>query len=231
MSARYAIYFAPEAGSPWWQFGAHWLGRDEGKGLTLRQPALTQLKPDALHSMTSSPRRYGFHATLKAPFGLATGCTVVQLQSRLRTLARTLRPLALGPLQATTLGDFVALAPVQPPEGLMQLAAACVRDLDGLRRPLDADDLTRRKPEEMDPRALELLHQYGYPHVLERFQFHFSLTGPVTAESAQTVLDEVRDRVAHLNATEPLRLDRLCLFVEPGHGQAFTRMTDVELQA
>lgn len=231
MSARYAIYFSPEPGSPWWQFGAHWLGRDEGKDRTLRQPALTHLKPDVLHSMTSSPRRYGFHATLKAPFGLAAGCTVVQLQSRLHTLARTLRTVALGPLHATSLGDFVALVPTQTPDGLMQLAAACVRDLDDLRRPLDADDLARRQPEKMDTRALELLHQYGYPHVLERFQFHFSLTGPVTAASAQAVLHEVHDRVAHLNATEPLRLDRLCLFVEPGHGQAFTRMADVELQA
>ncbi len=231
MSARYAIYFAPAAGSPWWQFGAHWLGRDEAKDRALRQPELTYLKPDVLHRLTSSPRRYGFHATLKAPFGLAAGCTVVQLQSRLNMLARTLRPVALGPLQAATLGDFVALVPTQTPDGLLQLAAACVRDLDALRRPLDADDLARRKPESMDPRALELLHQYGYPHVMERFQFHFSLTGPVSAESAQSVLHEVQDRVAHLNATDPLRLDRLCLFVEPGHGQAFTRMADVELQA
>lgn len=231
MSARYAIYYAPAPGSPWWQFGAHWLGRDECKDRTLRQPGLTQLKPDVLRSITSSPRRYGFHATLKAPFGLAVGRTVAQLQNRLHMLARTLQPVALGPLHATVLGDFVALVPTQTPEILMRLAAACVCDLDDLRRPLDPDDLARRQPAKLDARALELLHQYGYPHVLERFQFHFSLTGPVSAESAHTVLHEVQDRVAYLNATEPLRLDRLCLFVEPGHGQAFTRMADVELQA
>lgn len=29
MTARYAIYFAPTQDSPWWAFGAGWLGRDE----------------------------------------------------------------------------------------------------------------------------------------------------------------------------------------------------------
>ena len=231
MSARYAIYYAPAPGSPWWQFGAHWLGRDECKDSALTQPVLTHIKPEVLRSITSSPRRYGFHATLKAPFGLAVGRTVAQLQSRLNMLARTLQPVAVGPLHAIALGDFLALVPTHAPEKLMQLASACVRDLDDLRRPLEPEDLARRRPKKMDARALELLHQYGYPHVLERFRFHFSLTGPVTPESAQTVLHEVQDRVAYLNATEPLRLDRLCLFVEPGHGQAFTRMADVELQA
>ena len=35
MSARYAIYLAPAHGSPWWTFGAHWLGRDESNGAAL----------------------------------------------------------------------------------------------------------------------------------------------------------------------------------------------------
>lgn len=231
MTARYAIYFAPPSGSPWWQFGAHWVGRDECKDLTLPQPALDQLSPDVLHKITDHPRRYGFHGTLKAPFGLVAGCTPAQLQDRLHALARTLQPVALGPLQATILGDFVALVPTHASEALAALAATCVRDVDDLRRPMDADDLARRQPDKLDARGLELLQQFGYPHVLERFNFHFSLTGPVTAPHAQAVVQAVQDRVAELNAAAPWVLDRLCLFVESGKGQPFTRMADVELRA
>lgn len=231
MTARHAVYFAPPPHSAWWQFGAHWLGRDEIRDCALLQPELPHISSEALHAMTAEPRRYGFHATLKAPFGLHTGCTVAELQRRLRAHAKTLRPLDLGHLHPTVLGNFVALVPGEVPQALAQLAASCVTDLDDLRRPLSAEDLARRQPEKLDARALELLHQFGYPYVMERFRLHFSLTGSVTPSYAEAVVHAVQDRVAQLNATEPLVLDRLCLFVDPGNGHAFTRMADMELGA
>ncbi len=229
MSARYAIYFAPALQSPWWQFGSHWLGRDESRDQVLVQPEITGMSGGELHGITAAPRRYGFHATLKAPFVLHVDAGVAELQSRLRDLAGTLRPVALGALQACTLGDFVALVPAQPPDALAELASRCVRDLDDLRHPLTDADLARRRADTLDARGLELLHQYGYPHVLERFRLHFSLTGPVASAQAQAVMEAVQNRVEQLNRTAPLVLDRLCLFVEPGVGHAFTRMLDVEL--
>ncbi len=231
MSARYAIYFAPALQSPWWQFGSHWLGRDESLDRELAQPAVAGMASGELHAITAAPRRYGFHATLKAPFALNVDCTVGELQDRLHGLAGTLQPVALGSLQARMLGDFVALAPAQTSDALAQLASGCVRELDDLRHPLTAADLARRRADTLDGRGLELLHQYGYPHVLERFQLHFSLTGPVTQPQADVVIQAVQARLAQLNETAPLVLDRLCLFVEPGIGHAFTRMFDVELGA
>lgn len=231
MTARYAVYFAPPPHSVWWQFGAHWLGRDEGRDVALLQPELAGISPEVLHSMTAEPRRYGFHATLKAPFGLRAGCTVAELQGRLRAHAKALRPVDLGHLHPTVLGNFVALVPGEVPEALMELAASCVTNLDDLRRPLTAEDVARRQPAKLDARALELLHQFGYPYVMERFRLHFSLTSPVTPSHAKAVVHAVQDRVAQLNATEPLVLDRLCLFVDPGNGHAFTRMADMELGA
>ena len=71
MRPRYAIYFAPAHGSPWWEFGARWLGRDERNDTALTQHPLAQIAPDDLLELTAQPRRYGFHATLKAPFGLS----------------------------------------------------------------------------------------------------------------------------------------------------------------
>ena len=230
MSTRYAIYYAPAQHSPWWNFGAHWLGRDEFQSTLLPQTTVADLHADELARITAHPRRYGFHGTLKAPFGLNDSATAAVLQTRLHALARTLKPVALGPMQALDLGGFAALVPVHAPLTLAVMAAACVTEPDDLRRPLNAHDLARRKTDTLDARGLELLQQFGYPQVLERYRFHMSLTGPVTPACAQQVVQAVEAQVAHLNATAPLVLDRLCLFMEPASGQAFVRVMDVELQ-
>lgn len=231
MTARYAIYFAPALQSPWWQFGSQWLGRDEHLDRLVPQTTVPQMSAQDLQRLTSHPRQYGFHATLKAPFGLQENYSADDLQARMQALARSLRPVTLGPMQATVLGNFVALVPVAPPAALAALANACVTELDDLRRPLSVDDLARRRIDTLDARGLELLHRYGYPLVMERFQFHFSLTGPVTAPYTQQVLMAVHNSVAQLNTNAPLVLDRLCLFVEPASGQPLVRIADMELSA
>jgi putative phosphonate metabolism protein len=231
MTPRYAIYFAPAHGSPWWAFGAHWLGRDERDDTALVQPALAQMAPDELQEITAQPRRYGFHATLKAPFTLSGGHTQDDLATRMQALAARLKPVALGSMQAAMLGDFVALVPASVPDALVALAAACVTDLDDLRAPLSAADLLRRRVEHLNAREQALLQLYGYPHVLERFRFHHTLSGPVALPVAQRLLQAAAAPVAQLNATAPLVLDRLCLFVEAAPGQPFRRIADAGLLA
>ncbi len=144
MTARYAIYFSPERHSPWWQFGAHWLGRDECNGAPLAPPELSQFSTIDLQAVTAEPRRYGFHATLKAPFHLRGGRNVADLLAQMQTLAASLKPLPLGLMQVARLGNFVALMPVAAPEELTALAAQCVSTLDAWRAPLSAAELARR---------------------------------------------------------------------------------------
>jgi len=231
MTARYAIYFAPAHGSPWWEFGARWLGRDERRDCNLVQPALDEIGPVELREVTTEPRRYGFHATLKAPFGLSRSHTEGDLLSRMQALAATLKPVSLGPMQAALLGNFVALVPTAVPAELMTLAATCVTALDDVRAPLTESDLARRRVDLLDAREQELLHQYGYPQVLERFKFHLTLSGPVTPSTGQRLVQAASDSVERLNAQTPLVLERLCLFVESAPGQPFKRMADAELSA
>ena len=179
MSPRYAIYFTPAHASSWWEFGASWLGRDERGDTALVQPPLAQIAHDELQEITAQPRRYGFHATLKAPFSLSVHHTIDDLIARLHELAATLKPVLLGPLQVTTLGNFVALVPALATDELMALAAACVTGLDDFRAPLTEGELARRRIEHLNAREQELLQRYGYPYVLERFRFHFTLSGPL----------------------------------------------------
>ena len=230
MSARYGIYFSPDRHSPWREFGAHWLGRDEHDSAALAQPRLDGISPAAFRQLTEKPRRYGFHATLKAPFRLVDGQEEADLVRQLGTLALTLKPLALGPLRVATLGSFVALVPENPPAGLNALAASCVQGLNALRAPLRDDELARRRATPLVPREAELLARYGYPHVMERFRLHLTLTGPVEPTVAWRITHAVAPQVAQLNADAPLWLDRLCLFVERTPGGPFHRTLDVRLQ-
>jgi putative phosphonate metabolism protein len=231
MSARYAIYFSPAKHSAWWTFGAHWLGRDEHDHTALAQPEVAGIGPQELQTITAEPRRYGFHATLKAPFHLSAGHREADLVARLGRLAQMLEPVALGPLQLATLGNFVALVPEAPPAGLQSLAAACVTGLDDLRAPLSDTDLARRRNAGLDAREAELLALHGYPHVLERFRFHMTLTGAVDAATAQRVCQALASQPARLNAEAPPVLDRLCLFVEQNPGAPFQRVIDLRLSA
>jgi putative phosphonate metabolism protein len=231
MTTRYAIYFAPDRASPWRRFGAHWLGRDEYSGADLPQPQLAHIAADELTRITAQPRRYGFHATLKAPFRLAEACEESHLRTRLAGLASGIKAVPLGPMRIALLDDFVALVPQNPSKAVEHLAATCVTYLDDLRAPMREDERARRHARRLDPREAELLDRYGYPHVLERFRLHLTLTGPVDAQTAQRVTQAVNPIVARLNEEAPLWLDCLCVYVERTPGAPFHRVIDLKLPA
>ncbi len=230
MSTRYAIYFSPAKHAAWWHLGAHWLGRDEHDHTTLPQPEAPGISPAELKNITAEPRRYGFHATLKAPFHLSADHDESDLIARLGRLARTLTPVVLSPLQLAALGNFVALVPEAVPEALQALAASCVTELDDLRAPPGEAELARRRTG-LDARETELLALHGYPYVLERFRFHMTLTGPVDTATGERVSGALASDVARLNREAPLSLDRLCLFVEQTRGAPFQRVIDLRLGA
>ena len=79
---RYALYLAPPHESDLWRFGCNVIGRDARTGAPCEGFSLEGYPPDSWRSMTSEPRRYGFHATLKAPFPLRLDLDVADLFDR-----------------------------------------------------------------------------------------------------------------------------------------------------
>ncbi|HET6522220.1 MAG TPA: DUF1045 domain-containing protein, partial [Geminicoccaceae bacterium] len=172
---RYAIYFAPAPDDPLGAFGNRWLGRDPWTGECLPQPRIPGLAPERLHAITASPRRYGFHGTLKPPFALAPGATPADLDMAARTFAAARRPVEV-PLALRSLSGFLALVPAEPVPALDALAADCVRAFDSFRAPSDAAELSRRRAAGLTARQDALLLAWGYPYVFEEFRFHLTLT-------------------------------------------------------
>lgn len=168
---RFAIYDAP-IDDALASFGAAWLRWDVRTGRVTRQADVT-----GLDDITMTPRKYGFHGTLKPPFRLADGHTLDELQARAADLAGRCAPAQSGGLQLTTLGGFLALTPTGDLTALERVASTCVRELDTFRAPASETELERRRSAGLSPRQEALMQRWGYPYVMEEFRFHLTLSG------------------------------------------------------
>ena len=228
---RVAVYAAPAPGSDWWERGSDWLGRCSMRRCGLPMPVIDGVDPSVQTRLTADPRRYGWHATLKAPFRLAQGAHLWALRDGLAAICQTRRPIDLPDLQVTRLDSFLALRPASPPVALGVLADDCVQRLQPLAAPLDEAELARRRRVPLTAEEDALMLAWGYPWVLHRFRFHFSLTGSLQGVPDDTVKRLQGAAVGHFSGLPPLRLDRLSIFIEPTPGADFVLLEQLELGA
>jgi putative phosphonate metabolism protein len=208
---RYAIYYAPAPGSDLDCFGSHLLGYDAFSGASLPLPeSITPAVPDWFE-LTRDPRKYGFHATLKAPLSLAPDRSEAELLAACETFCTTARAIPVFKPVVSLIGDFIAVVPEGPPDTLYALAADCVRAFDGFRAPLTTEDRSRRNPSRLTPRQVDHLDRWGYPYVMEDFQFHMTLTGRLAADRQITILPILQRRFAEIDL-EILSIDSIALF-------------------
>lgn len=208
--SRYGIYFLPDGALA--RAGAAWLGWDVRRAEPVEHPEFDGLD---LPALTARPRKYGFHATVKAPFALAPGKSAAELQAALCTVCAARAPVDLPSLALSRLGPFFALTAPAERAALQAMAADIVRELDGFRAPLDAETLARRRKSGLSPRQDALLLEWGYPSVMEAYEFHLTLSGPV----------QDPDKVAPLLSTHwdtvpgaPVRINGLSLVGEAADG-------------
>ncbi len=184
---RYAIFFLPQDGALA-DFGAAWVGWDARQGDVAKPPALPDL-PLPLEEITRTPRKYGFHGTVKPPFRLAPDQTEADIRAALTDFAAITAPVMLEALELAQLGRFLALVPVGRTDALNALAAETVRRFDSFRAPLTQGELARRRQSRLSPRQAALLLEWGYPHVMEEFRFHLTLTGKLPNAKAAALAD------------------------------------------
>ena len=210
---RAAIYCTPAPDSPLARLGADWLGRDAFTGVAIR-PADAARDP-----LVAEPARYGFHATLRAPFRLRPSVDLAALTDRLGALCAGREAPTIDRLVLERLGDFFALVPAVPEPGIAALETEVLEAFEPYRAPLAPDEVARRRPERLTERQRRSLDRWGYPFVRDDFRFHMTLTGPVPGPA-----EALRAGLARHFATvldRPLPLDGLGLFVEPAPGAPF----------
>lgn len=227
---RYAVYFCPSPDSDWGLAGAQWLGRCAITGKTSQQLEISGIDSELFRSLTSDPKRYGWHATLKAPFKLAPEHEVGDLLLKLHQLAKSLKPFDLPKLEVSSVGGFLSLRPKIASDELDAAAAMCVRDLQSFSLPLTEKELTRRRNKaELTPEQDKLLVDWGYPWVLDEFNFHFSLTGSLDSVDAKTEKKIIQAAKHHFQNLSICRFDRIALVIEPEAGKDFEVIKLLEL--
>ena len=205
MTERFAIYYAPAKDSALWRKAEAWLVQPE------------------LHDLAVSARRYGFHATIKAPMALAEGVDRNGLDALLTRFAEGEPPVELSNFGPRLIDGFLAFTTEPQPAALTDLATKVVNFFEPARAPLSADDLRRRLKAQLSPRQIELVEQYGYPYVLEQFQFHMTLTDRLPADRRDEWQRRAVEWFDEVLAT-PVMLDRLVVFHEAAAGEPFTRL-------
>ena len=209
--ARYAIYYAPPAGSPLESFARSWLGRDAASGESIPRLDLPRLPADRYDAIIRSPRHYGFHATLKPPFRLAAGRNADSLRAAVADFVAARQAFDAPALTLRSIDGFLALTLGAPCEAMDRLAADCVETFDSFRRPPDAAELASRRAPGLSDRQDRLLQRWGYPYVFEEFRFHMTLTGRLDNDERATVEAVLAPLVAPFCA-DPLRVDGIAIF-------------------
>ena len=227
---RYAIYYAPEPASDLDRFGAPLLGYDAFAGQELPFPeGVLEAVPD-WRELTSDPRKYGFHATLKAPFSLLQGKTEAELLDACAAFAATPRAIPLFRPVVGSISGFIAVIPAEPPQELLKLAADCVSEFDGFRAPLTDADRARRNPAQLTSAQREHLDRWGYPYVMADFRFHMTLSGRLGSERREPILAMLRSRFAS-TGLEMLAIDRIAVFRQDNAAARFRIVRQWELSA
>jgi putative phosphonate metabolism protein len=218
---RYAIYFSPAPDDPLTAAASEWLGRNAFTGKTADAPASLSLPAERWQQLVAEPRRYGFHATLKAPFELREDRTEAELVSSFDHFAASTGLLEIPRVVLGQLGPFFALVPHESHPPLQAFAASVVEAFEPFRAPLSDADVARRKPERLTEAQRAHLMTWGYPYVMDEFRFHMTLTGPVDPALAPGIDEELQRRFSSFTDM-PLTLDGLALFIERSRGEPFS---------
>ena len=109
-NARWAVYFVPEPDELLGTLGQAWFAAHDRA------------------AYLASPMRYGFHATLKAPFRLRDDATADGLRLSARRLAKRLDAVAVEGLEVVAMGRYLALMPERPCPTVAALARRLHRE-------------------------------------------------------------------------------------------------------
>lgn len=206
---RHAIYYTPDRQSALWRFGTAVIGTDAYAATDVPLAVPPGLDIATWLRLTEEPRRYGFHATLKAPFHLAAGATEDALLEAVSQLAAGLAAVPIGPLVVRVRSSFAALYNEGEAIAVSRLADEVVRNLEPFRAPLTDADRARRLAAGLGPEAQRYLDLYGYPYVRELYRFHMTLTGPLPAEQRPAIEQLLSQAWQAAAGTEPTAIDAL----------------------
>jgi len=179
---RVAIYFLPKKNSSLENFGKNLLGRDINKkkkiSLTRRQKYFINrgfTYFDELKDYCEQPAKYGFHATLKAPFRLKRNVKTKNFYDVISHIAAQHSRFKIKGLKIAYSKKFTFITSRKPNKLLINLENDLVKHLDTFRAELNKTEIKKRIPDSLTFKQNKYLKEWGYPFVFDQFKFHMTL--------------------------------------------------------
>ena len=211
MAARYAFSFVPENGTPLADLGRKWLGRDVYSSATQDQPIVLGVVPERLAELTKWRRHDGMHSLLKPPFQLNPATNINGLIETAHIMVRNLEAVEIPQLEINVIGQFIVLTPTIPSRRIVELASQCVRVFDGYRLPLMLDLNTGYIREKLTVYQNRMLKHWGYPFVMEEFQFFVPLTDRIEDDTEREILTKALAQLCKPTIAHPVSIKALTL--------------------
>jgi Protein of unknown function (DUF1045) len=226
---RYAIYFVPAVQSRLYRYGSSILGYDCFDGKPASFPQGFGDGAVNWNELTEPPRRYGFHATLKAPFFLSPSCTEAQLVNALQNFAALGHAVHSFLPTVRLLDNFFAVVSLKAEPALGALAASCTTIFDAYRAPMLPRERARRDALGLSQSQIENLDRWGSPYVLSQFRFHMTLTGKVPVRRRKIVLGILLDGMHRMGVERTIAVDRLTLLRQDAEDASFCILSEAAL--
>ena len=185
---RYAIYYVP-SNNLFYKLGSSWLGWDTISGQPASQPETDSAVN--IQKITEAPRKYGLHATIKAPFRLGNNVNALELERQLEILCGSIKPIEFK-LKLSELSGFFALTPTVKNTEIRELHTKVVCELDEFRAPPTKDEFIKRRRNQLTSEQDQNLIKWGYPYIFKDFYFHITLTGKIPKNLKNTVTDDIK---------------------------------------
>ena len=177
-----AIYFLTKKNSSLENFGKNLLGRDINKkkkiSLTRRQKYFINrgfTYFDELKDYCEQPAKYGFHATLKAPFRLKRNVKTKDFYDVISHTAAQHSRFKIKGLKIVYSKKFTFITSRKPNKLLINLENDLVKHLDTFRAELNKTEIKKRIPDSLTFKQNKYLKEWGYPFVFDQFKFHMTL--------------------------------------------------------
>ena len=208
---RYAIYYAPIENPELDLFGKCWLGWDPYKGEETTKSDLSKLPSfKKFSSLVLTPKQYGFHGTIKAPFRLKNKYTYNDLENKVCEISKQIQSFHLDKLVIKKLGNFIALTPSKNLK-VNDVSNKFVEGLDFLRDDLSEDEIKKRHPHKLSFVQKKMLFKWGYPYVFNEFKFHLTLTGKLRIEEIDNVYKYLQTILKSVNLRK-IHFKSICIF-------------------
>ena len=208
---RYAIYYVPSENSELDLFGKCWLGWDPYKGVETTKSDLSKLPSfKKFSSLVLTPKQYGFHGTIKAPFRLKNEYTYNDLENKVREISKQIHSFYFDQLIIKKLGNFIGLIPTNNLK-INAVSNKFVEELDYLRDELSESEIKKRKPHKLTSNQKQMLFKWGYPYVFDEFKFHLTLTSKLNVVEIDDVLRSLQNILKQVNLNK-ISFNNICIF-------------------